>query len=373
MSDITTLIIMFVLAVAVAVVTALLVRRSASDNNAQTELAGRIAQLSESAAANQAQLNERLQAQERAVTKAVEDRLADLSRRVGENLQQSSTKTTESMTKLQERLAVIDAAQKNITELSGQVVGLQDILSNKQTRGAFGEVQLQDLVQNALPPSAYDFQVTLSNTRRADCVIHMPNPPGSIVIDAKFPLEGYNALCAAADDAGRQVASRRFIADIKKHVGDIADRYILRGETAESALMFLPSEAVYAELHANFQSSVEEAWRKRVWIVSPTTLMATLHTVRAVLKDAEMREQAGLIQKEVEVLLKDVQRIDTRATNLQKHFSNVESDIRDLLISTGKVTTRGQKIAELELEDDDDPTPVIAAGDPVSPKAVNQD
>jgi len=326
-------------------------RQTRNYYNAQSELAGRIAQIAESNATAHSHLTERLQAQERALTKTLEDKLEDLTKKVGENLQQSTTKTTDTMAKLHERLAVIDAAQKNIANLSSQFVGLQDILSNKQSRGAFGEVQLQDIVQNALPPSAYEFQMTLSNNKRADCVIHMPNPPGSIVIDAKFPLEGYTDLCGATDEIGKQQANRKFVNSINKHVLDISDRYIISGETAESALMFLPSEAIYAELHANFQPTVEAAWKKRVWIVSPTTLMATLHTVRAVLKDAQMREQAGLIQKEVETLLKDVCRVDQRASNLQNHFAMVEKDLRGLLISTGKVTVRGQKIIDLELDE----------------------
>jgi DNA recombination protein RmuC len=316
---------------------------------AQAELVGRLSQLAESSAAAQAQLAERLQAQERAVTKTLDERLADLTRRIGENLQKNSTATGETMAKLQERLAVIDAAQKNITELSGQVVGLQDILSNKQTRGAFGEIQLQDLVRNALPPSAYSFQVTLGNGKRADCVINLPNPPGPIVIDAKFPLESYRAMVDAPDDAARAQARRRFATDVANHVGHIAERYIVPGETAESALMFLPSEAVYAELHASFAEVVERSYGQRVWIVSPTTLMATLNTVRAVLKDAQMREQASVIQREVMTMLGDVSRLDQRVENLEKHFSLAEKDLREIRTSAEKITRRGERITEIEM------------------------
>lgn len=319
---------------------------------AQTELTGRLSQLAESSAVGQAQLSERLQAQERAVTKALEERLADLTRRIGENLQQNTTRTGETMAKLQERLAVIDAAQKNISELSGQVVGLQDILANKQARGAFGEIQLQDIVQNALPPSAYDFQVTLGNGKRADCVIHLPNPPGSIVIDAKFPLEGYRAMLDAADDAARTLAQRKFAGDVATHVGHIAERYIVPGETAESALLFLPSEAVYAELHASFPEIIERSYGQRVWIVSPTTLMATLNTVRAVLKDSRMREQAGVIQQEVAHMLQDIGRLDQRVENLERHFNQAEKDLREIRISAEKVVRRGEHITEIELGDE---------------------
>ena len=343
-----------------ATITYAMAHHRQKDSDKSSELAGRIIQIAESQAMAQAQLNDRLQAQERALTKVVEERLSDLAKRVGDNLSQSTTQTNETMTKLQERLAVIDAAQKNITELSSQVVGLQDILSNKQARGTFGEVQLQDLVKNVLPPSSYKFQHTLSNGRRADCIVRLPNPPGSIVIDAKFPLEGYRALTKAVDDTSRKSAVRKFTADIATHVAHIAERYILPGDTAESALMFLPSEAVYAELHSNFGSTVEAAWKKRVWIVSPTTLMATLNTVRAVLRDALMREQAGLLQQEVGKLLLDVGRLEARADNLQKHLQLSESDVRQILISTGKLTSRGQRIQELELEDSE-PNPVITS------------
>lgn len=321
--------------------------------SSQAELAGRLSQIAESGAVAQAQLSERMQAQERAVTKTLEERLADLTRRIGENLQKNSTHTGETMAKLQERLAVIDAAQKNITELSGQVVGLQDILANKQARGAFGEIQLQDLVRNALPPSAYDFQVTLGNGKRADCMVHLPNPPGSIVIDAKFPLESYRAMVDAADDTARTVARRKFAADVGTHIAHIAERYIVPGETAESALLFLPSEAVYAELHATFPEVLERSYAQRVWIVSPTTMMATLNTVRAVLKDARMREQAGVIQQEVSRMLQDVGRLDQRVENLERHFGQAEKDLREIRTSAEKVVRRGEHITEIELGEDE--------------------
>ncbi len=292
-----------------------------------------------------------MQDQERALAKAVEERLADLGKRVGDRLQEQTTAATKSLSELKERLAVIDAAQKNITELSTQVVGLQDILANKQARGAFGEIQLADLVQGTLPPSAYEFQATLAGGQRADCLLRLPNPPGPICIDAKFPLESFRALREAKDEAALVHARRDFAAAIRTHFRAIAEKYIRPGETAESALMFLPSEAVYAELHANFPNVVEESFRHRVWIVSPTTLMATLTTVRAVLKDVRMREQAGVIQKEVRLLLQDVGRLDDRAAKLQRHFDQASEDIRQLRISTEKVVKRGDRIDELELEE----------------------
>ncbi len=308
----------------------------------QREMGGRIAQIAESAAADRAELR-----------RALDERLDGVARRLGEGLEQSTARTAETLGDLKKHLNVLDEAQKNIAELSGQVVGLQDILADKQARGAFGEIQLHDLVQSALPPSAYEFQATLSNNRRADCLIRLPNPPGPIVVDAKFPLESYRALRSAENDAARTAAARSFTRDILKHVGDIADRYIVPGETAESALMFLPAEAVYAELHANFPGALEQSFRRRVWIVSPTTLMATLNTVRAVLQDARMREQAGVVQREVQTLLKDVLRLDDRVSRLHRHFGQAEEDMRQIRISTEKVVKRGENIENIQIGEAD--------------------
>src|SRR5581483_1197886 len=299
-------------------------------------------------AAQQAALAERLQGQERALAQAVEQRLSAFGQQVGDRLHQSTAQTTQSLGELKERLAVIDAAQKNITELSSQVVGLQDLLSNKQARGAFGEVQLQDLVQAALPPGTYAFQASCGGGR-VDCLLRLPNPPGPIAIDAKFPLESYHALRAAADEAALAQARRAFAAAMRTHIRDIAQKYIVAGETAESALLFLPSEAVYAELHANFRTVVEESFRSRVWIVSPTTLMATLITVRAVLKDVRMREQAGLIQQEVRRMLDDVRRLDERVDKLQRHFDQAVDDMRQVRISSQKVLDRAERIEEAQV------------------------
>jgi len=296
----------------------------------------------------QAELAGRMQQSETSVN----ERLESLAKRLGDGLTQHTEKTGETLKGLHERLAVIDSAQKNITDLSQQMVGLQDILSNKQARGAFGEIQLHDLVTGALPPTAYEFQATLSNGKRADCLLKLPNPPGSIAIDSKFPLESYEKLRAAGDDAAKAQAGREFSVAVRKHVLDIAERYIVAGETAESALMFLPSEAIYAELHANFRNVVEESFKRRVWIVSPTTLMATLTTVRAVLKDALMREQAGVIQQEVIRLLEDVGRLDKRVDSLEGHFGQAQKDIREIRVSADKVVKRGAKIDELQFDDE---------------------
>jgi len=336
----------------------------------QEQLSGRLAQLAESQAAAQARMAEALQTQEREIARKLEERLADVTRRIGEGLEKSSKSTEATMGDLKERLAVIDRAQKNITELSTQVDGLQSILANKQARGAFGEIQLNDLVTQALPPSAYSFQATVGGNRRVDCLLTLPNPPGSIAIDAKFPLEAYHALQAAGSDEERTVARRRLAQEVGVHVKAIAEKYIIPGETAESALMFLPSEAVYAELHANLPSVVQDAFRRRVWIVSPTTLMATLNTVRAVLKDASMREQAHVIQAEVGRLLEDVTRLDDRVGKLDRHFTQASDDIRQIRISTDKVTKRGERIQEIELEQ---PGAIADAAPPSPPRLVAGD
>ncbi len=283
------------------------------------------------------------------VQTAVNERMDSLGKRLGDGLGEQTQRTGETLRVLHERLAVIDAAQKNLTDLSRQVVGLQDILANKQARGEFGEIRLNDLVTDALPPSAYEFQARLGNGRVADCLLHFPNPPGAIAIDSKFPLEAYQAFHAAEDDAARIQAGKAMASDVAKHIRDIAERYIVPGETAESALMFLPSEAVYAELHANFRGVIEESHRRRVWIVSPTTLWATLNTMRAVLKDARMREQAHLIQDEVLKMAGDVGRLDDRVAKLQNHFGQATEDVRTIRISTDKILRRAEKIEEVQM------------------------
>jgi DNA recombination protein RmuC len=223
----------------------------------------------------------------------MENRLAEVQRFMGESLTGSSMRTARSLGDLQQRLETIDKAQANIEKLSGNVLSLQDILANKQTRGAFGEIQLHDIVAKALPPDAYTMQATLSNGKRVDCLVHLPNPPGPLAIDAKFPLEAYEALRRAENPRQVQDANVALRTAVRAHIKAISDKYVIEGETADGALMFLPSEAVYAELHANFPEIVREGFAARAWIVSPTTCMATLNTMRAILKDARLREQTG--------------------------------------------------------------------------------
>ena len=315
----------------------------------QAELAGRLSLLSENNLAQQTKLADAINEQKLSVLKIMDEKLLAVTKSVGDGLQKSTDKTNETLHDLRERLAKIDVAQQKISTLSEQVVCLQEVLSKKQARGAFGEIQLNDLVTSILPPSAYEFQCVLENQKRADCVLKLPNPPGTIVIDSKFPLESYQALRNASNDREKLEAERFFKASVLKHIKDIADKYIIPGVTAESALMFLPSESVYAELHANFTDVVETSYRSKVWIVSPTTLMATLNTVRAVLKDARMREQAGVIQKEVGTLIEDITRLDDRIESLSKHFDMANKDIGDIKISSGKIARRIDKIEDIQL------------------------
>jgi len=281
----------------------------------------------------------------------MEQRLAQVQQQLSENMHGSARRTAQSLGDLQQRLATIDKAQENITKLSGDVLSLQDILSNKQTRGAFGEIQLHDIVIKALPKDSFTMQATLSNGRRADCIIHLPNPPGPIAIDSKFPLEAYEAMRRASTEADLAEAARQFRTALRKHIKDISEKYIIEGETADGALMFLPSEAVYAEIHANFPDLVRESFAARVWIVSPTTCMATLNTMRAILKDARMRAQAGSIRRELGLLYQDVDRLGTRVENLDRHFGQAAKDLSEIKISSEKAGRRARRLDNFDFEE----------------------
>ena len=306
----------------------------------QERLAGGLSHVSEAQAVSQS-----------AMLQLMERRLAEVQRAMGDSLTGSSTRTARSLGELQQRLETIDRAQAKIEKLSGDVLSLQDILSNKQTRGAFGEIQLHDIVQKALPADAYTMQATLSNGRRADCLIHLPLPPGPIVVDAKFPLEAYEALRRATTPQALTEAGRALRIAVRAHIRAISEKYILEGETADGALMFLPSEAVYAELHANFPEVVREGFAARVWIVSPTTCMATLNTMRAVMKDARMREQAGAIRRELAELYRDVERLGLRVENLDRHFGMAAKDIADIRISSDKAARRARRLDNFDFEE----------------------
>jgi DNA recombination protein RmuC len=292
------------------------------------------------------------QAQQQAKTiQLMEKRLQAVTESLNQNLTSSARNTAQSLGELQQRLKTIDKAQENITKLSGDVLSLQDILSNKQTRGAFGEIQLNDIVSKALPSDSYSFQHTLSNGRRADCLIHLPNPPGPIVIDSKFPLEPYERLRAAKTESDLAAAARELRAAIKGHIKAISERYIIEGETADGALMFLPSEAVYAELHANFAELVREGFAARVWIVSPTTCMATLNTMRAILKDARMREQAGAIRTTLRLLHRDVELVAERVDKLNTHFGQARADLEGISTAAERAGKRAAKLDNFDFEE----------------------
>ncbi|HYN37880.1 MAG TPA: DNA recombination protein RmuC [Rhodospirillales bacterium] len=337
--------------------------RAEGGREATAAQVARLADVAERLGEGQAVLTGRLQQTQI----GLDQRLDALARHMGDGLLQQTERTHETLRGLHERLALIGEAQQTIALLSTQVTGLQAVLANKQARGAFGEVQLEALVASLLPADAYAFQATLSNRSRADCLLRLPDPPGVLAIDAKFPLESWRALNEAADEAAKARAGRAFAADLLQHVRDIAERYIVPGETADSALMFLPSEAVYAELHAHFRGVVEESFRRKVWIVSPTTLWATLNTVRAVLRDVRLKEQAGLIQAELRGIEADVAAIAERAQALVRHFEQASEDVRRLDLAARQL---GRRAARLDLADPAPPEPAESQAS-AQPSATN--
>lgn len=315
--------------------------RMAEITRAQAEMQGRMGTLAEIFSTRQAELN-----------RAIGERLDGMTSRLGQSITEQTKSTHENLAKLQERLAVIDTAQNNIQSLAGQVVQLQHILSNKQTRGAFGQSRMEAIVADGLPTGGYTFQATLSNGSRPDCVVKMPNGTPDLVIDAKFPLEAWNAIRAAAEGEGPEAAARAasaFRRDVEVHIKAIADKYLIRGETQDVAFMFVPSESIFAEIHENFEGLIQRAHRARIVIVSPSLLMLSIQVIQSVLKDARMREQAHLIQHEVVRLMEDVNRLDDRVRKLQGHFIQTGKDIEQILTSTEKITRRGQRIEALEL------------------------
>jgi DNA recombination protein RmuC len=328
----------------------------------QQQLQGNISSVTETQAAAQALVIQTMETRLADVQQQMTDRLADnamranrgmteLQERMKESLHGSSEKTTKSLTELQERLATIDKAQTNIEKLSGDVLSLQDILSDKQARGAFGEIQLNDIVSKALPADSYNWQQVLSNGKRVDCLIDLPNPPGPIAIDAKFPLEAYKDLVEASDPHAKKQAQTALKQAVRKHITDISEKYIIEGETADGALMFLPSEAIYAELHANMSDVVQMGFAARVWIVSPTTCMATLNTMRAILKDARMREQAGAIRKALAQLHRDVELVVERAGKLETHFDQARRDVEGISTAAERAGKRAARLDNFDFEE----------------------
>ncbi len=283
--------------------------------------------------------------------KYFENRLTEIQETMNDRLSGSASLTAKSLGSLQERLVTIDKAQNNIEKLSHNVLGLQDILSNKQSRGAFGEIQLNDIVSKALPPDSYKFQALLSNGKRVDCLINLPNPPGPISVDSKFPLEAYEKLVQAKNDLEKNRAKKEFRSNLREHIKSISSKYIIHGDTSDGALMFLPSETIYAELHSNFSDIVRESFDSKVWIVSPTTCMATLNTMRAILKDSKLKEQTERISIELKLLIKDISRLEERSSSLSKHFGLAQKDLEEIEISTKKTLKRADKLDTLEFDD----------------------
>ncbi len=285
------------------------------------------------------------------LTRVVDGRLEQISGKVNERLDEGFKKTNETFANVMARLATIDEAQKKIDGLTTNVVSLQELLGDKRSRGAFGEVQLEALVRNILPPVAYEFQFTLSNGTRADCVLKLPEPTGLVAVDAKFPLENYHRMFAReASEFDRASASRQFRLDLRKHIDDIGQKYIIANETSDGAVMFVPAEAVFAEIHAHHAEIVEAAMRARVWIVSPTTMMAVLNTARAVIKDVETRRQVHIIKDELGKLAKEFGRFDQRMRKLADHIRQAHQDAEEVRKTSDKITRRFAQIERVEFE-----------------------
>jgi DNA recombination protein RmuC len=301
-----------------------------------------------------AELNARIQAMGELLARAqgqlqqtLHERLDAVTARLGESMQNSSKHTAEHLQQLHSRLAVIDSAQKNISELAAQVTTLQQVLGSKQQRGAFGQSRMEMIIQDGLPKDCYEFQATLSNNTRPDCCVSLPDSP-RLVIDAKFPLEAITAYREARSEEERKAAGLRVRQDVTKHINDVAEKYLIPGETLDMALMFVPSEAIYAELYDGFEDLFQKAYRAKVIIVSPSLLMLAVQVIWQIRRDARMREAADKILAEVSLLLEDVGRLRDRVANLEKHFNNVTNDLRQITVSADKIVNRGNKIKGVE-------------------------
>ncbi len=281
----------------------------------------------------------------------ISERIDGLQHRVGQGLETSTRHQSENLSKLNERLAVIDAAQRNLTSLTGEIVGLKDILSNKQTRGAYGQGRMEAIIRDGLPPNAFEFQATLSNRTRPDCLVRLPGDERGLVIDAKFPLEGFTLFREAQGDEGRSRAGARIRSDMLVHVKDIAEKYLIPGETQDIAMMFVPAESIYADLAEHFDDVVQKAHRARIVIVSPSLLTLAIQVMQSLVRDARIREEARVIQVEVQRLLEDIERLDARVLKLDAHFRQAQEDVAQIKTSSDKISARGQKIEALEFEE----------------------
>ncbi len=309
-------------------------------NRMQSELTGRMQTMAEILSTRQGDL-----------ARLVADRMDGLRQQVGAGLEQNVRQTNESLGKLQERLAVIDSAQKNLTELTGEVVTLKDVLANKQARGAYGQGRMEAIIRDGLPAAFFSFQPTLSNGRRPDCLVTLPGDGRGLVIDAKFPLESFTLLREARGEEAKKQAAARVRGDVGQHIKDIAERYFLPGETQDVALLFVPSEAIHADLHEHFEDVIQKASRARVMIVSPSLLALAIQLMQSLVRDARMREEARVIQSEVGKLLDDVRRLGERVDKLDVHFRQAQEDVGLIKTSAGKVTGRAERIGALEFDD----------------------
>jgi DNA recombination protein RmuC len=310
---------------------------------AQSEANGRVDAMAQGLAGRQAEM-----------ARAVNERLDSVTHRVGQSMEQTTRNTMDSLRALHERLGIIDNAHKNLTELTSQVTTLRDVLANKQSRGAFGQARMEAIVQDGLPQGSYEFQFTLSTGKRPDCVVFLPDQR-PLCIDAKFPLEAMTALHDARSDEERKIAAQRLRTDIMKHINDIAEKYLIAGETQDTALMFVPSESVYAEIHDGFDDVIQKAYRARVVLVSPSLLMLAIQVMQQILRDARMRDAADQIRNEVLNLGDDLGRLRERVLKLQKHFGDVNEDVRQILISADKIEKRAGRIEELDFSKPDTP------------------
>jgi len=320
---------------------------------AQSEASGRVDAMGQALAGRQAEM-----------ARAVTERLDSVTHRVGQSMEHTTRNTMDSLRVLHERLGIIDNAHKNLTDLTSQVTTLRDVLANKQSRGAFGQARMEAIVQDGMPKGTYEFQHTLSTGKRPDCVVFLPDQR-PLCIDAKFPLEAITALHDARTEEEKRIATQRLRADVMKHVSDIAEKYLIAGETQDSALMFVPSESVYAEIHDRFDDVIQKAYRARVVLVSPSLLMLAIQVMQQILKDARMRDAADQIRTEVLNLGDDLGRLRERVLKLQKHFADANEDVRQILISADKIEKRAGRIEELDFSKTDAPleTPRIAKPD----------
>lgn len=309
----------------------------------QSESTGRVHEMGQALVGRQAEM-----------ARAVNERLDSVTHRVGQSMEQTTRNTMDSLRVLHERLGIIDNAHKNLTDLTSQVTTLRDVLANKQSRGAFGQARMEAIVQDGMPKDSYAFQHTLSNRTRPDCVIFLPDQR-PLCVDAKFPLEAFTALRDARSDEEKKVATQRLRQDVMKHVNDIAEKYLIPGETQDTALMFVPSESVYAEIHDGFDDVIQKAYRARIVLVSPSLLMLAIQVMQQILKDARMRDAADQIRTEVMHMSDDLGRLRDRVLKLQKDFGNVNEDVRQILISAEKIEKRAGRIEELDFSKSSEP------------------